>query len=76
MEQHKSELMTTIVKIMHILSIILCVITIVIISTMCYKIARYGNMTELWDGMGSKIREKQCYVSQRNGIRYCYRQGL
>ena len=57
MEQHKSELMTTIVKIMHILSIILCIITIVIISTMCYKIARYGNMTELWDGMEMSLND-------------------
>ena len=57
MEQHKSELMTTIERIMHVLSIILCIITIVIISTMTYKIARYGNMTELWDGMEMSLSD-------------------
>ena len=57
MEQHKSELMTTIVRILHILSVILCVITVVIIGTMCYKVARYGSMTELWDGMEMNLAD-------------------
>jgi cation-transporting ATPase E len=51
MSRHKSELMTSIMKIMKFLAILLVIVTIVIISTLIYKISRHGNAAEIWDGM-------------------------
>ena len=51
MEKHKSELMSKIIKVMKFLAICLVIMTITIIATMIYKIERYGNDINLWDGM-------------------------
>ena len=47
-EQHKSELMTDINKIIHWLSILLVIIIFVCVLTLCYKIARWGGDGSLW----------------------------
>ena len=51
MERHKSELMTNILSIMKILTIILGVMTVVVVSTLIWKISAYGNDITIWDGM-------------------------
>lgn len=48
---HKSELMTDIKKIIKFLSIVIAVVSVTIIGTLIYKIARHGNDASLWDGM-------------------------
>ena len=47
-EQHKSELMTDIKKIINWLSILLLIVIIVVVSTLCYKVIRWGNDEVLW----------------------------
>ena len=51
MNCHKSELMTNIMFMMKILTIILGVVAVVTISTLMYKISKYGNDPDIWDGM-------------------------
>ena len=48
MEHHKSELMANIITIMKFLAVVLVVITIVIISTLIYKIHVHGAQEEIW----------------------------
>ena len=48
---HKSELMTDIYRIVKLLTIALGIVAAVIIGTLCYKIARWGNIADNWDGM-------------------------
>ena len=47
---HKSELMTNIMQIMKVLAVVLGVVTVVIIGTLCYKIARHGGSNEIFGG--------------------------
>ncbi len=54
-EQHKSELLTDINKIIHWLSILLCVIIVVCISTLCYKIMRWGNDGTIWGNANGEM---------------------
>lgn len=51
MQKTKSELMTTILRIIRFLSIILCIVALVVVGTMIYKIQMHGSETEIWDGM-------------------------
>ncbi len=54
-QSHKSELMTTIMKIIRFLSIILVAVIITIIITMVIKINKYGTDVDIWDGMELSI---------------------
>ena len=49
--RHKSELMSTILKILRILTVALGVVTVTVITTLCIRIALTGNDPTIWDGM-------------------------
>ncbi len=46
--RHKSELMTTIMKILRVLSVALVVVLVVIVATLAYKISRTGGDASIW----------------------------
>lgn len=48
---HKSELMTSIMKIIKILTIGLCIVVAVVTATLIYKISVNGANAAIWDGM-------------------------
>ena len=49
--RHKSELMTTIIKIIKFLSIMLVLVLFTVLFTLAFKVYRHGADTSLWDGM-------------------------
>ena len=48
--RHKSELMTSIMKIIKILTVGLCIAAVVVTLTLCYKVSIHGNEPELLNG--------------------------
>ena len=49
--RHKSELMTTIFKIMRFLAVMLAIVSTTVIVTLVIKIAHHGGDAAVWDGM-------------------------
>lgn len=49
--RHKSELMTSIMKIIKILTVCLCIAAAVVTVTMVYKVSVHGNNPKIWDGL-------------------------
>ena len=55
LSRHKSELMTTINNIIKVLAIVLLVVTIIVITTLCIKIAKWGNDPSVWGDPSDNI---------------------
>ncbi len=49
--RHKSELMTSIIKIIKFLTVCLLIVVVVVTATMIFKISTHGTDTNLWGGM-------------------------
>lgn len=49
--RHKSELMSTIEKILHVLTYALAAVVVTVITTLCIRISLTGNDPSIWDGM-------------------------
>ncbi len=54
-QNHKSELMESIVKIIKFLSVLLVMVMAIIVISMTIKISKYGNNSDIWDGMTLSI---------------------
>lgn len=48
LSRHKSELMTNIYSLIKSLSIVLLIVVFIVIATLCYKVARWGNDPSVW----------------------------
>ncbi len=54
---HKSELMTSIMKIIKVLTIGLCIVATVVTATLVYKISLNGADPAIWDGMTMSLND-------------------
>ncbi len=54
---HQSELMSSIMKIIKILTVALCIAAVVVTLTMMYKISIHGGDTALWDGLNLSLND-------------------
>lgn len=48
LSNHKSELMTNIMKIVKVLSVVLLIVSAVIVATLCFKVSKWGSNADLW----------------------------
>lgn len=55
--RHKSELMTSIMKIIKLLTLGLCIAVVVVTITMMYKITVHGNNPMIWDGLTMSLQD-------------------
>ncbi len=54
---HKSELMTSIMKIIKVLTVCLGIVAVVVTTTMAIKIGSYGSDTSVWDGLSLSLND-------------------
>lgn len=54
---HKSELMTSIMKIIKVLTVCLCIVAVVCTTTLAIKIGSYGSDTSVWDGLSLSLND-------------------
>lgn len=57
LSRHKSELMRNINRLINIMSIVLLAVVIVVIATLCQKIAATGDQADIWDGMTMSLSD-------------------
>ncbi len=55
--RHKSELMTSIMRIIKFITVALAIVIVTIIVTLCVKIAHHGWDTTVWDGLSLSLRD-------------------
>ncbi len=54
---HKSELMTSIMRIIKVLTVGLCIVVAVVTATLIFKISAHGNDTVLWNGLTMSLSD-------------------